>query len=98
MLGRAARLGRGTARVHRAGYLAPHLRAPLVLTVSKWKGKRVVLSLIDLPEVVLNNGAGKVSGEAWKADLRDIIDEDGDGIEVEEIKAFIEQDPMLCKD
>jgi hypothetical protein len=57
-----------------------------------------VLSLLDLPEVVFNNGAGKVSGEAWKADLRDIIDEDGDGIEVEEMKAFIELDPELRND
>lgn len=30
--------------------------------------------------------------------MRDIIDEDGNGIEVEEMEAFIEQDPMLCKD
>lgn len=67
-------------------------------TVPAWKGKRVVLSIADLIGVVLKNGAGMVSGNEWKSKMVGLLDEDGDGVEYEELKAFVEQDDELKDD
>ena len=71
---------------------------PSWFAVSSWKGKRIVLSVEDLPAVVISNMAGNVSGNAWKAGLTELLDDDDDGIEVEEIRAFIEQNDDLKDD
>lgn len=63
-----------------------------------WVGVDIVLDLAKVIGTFSNNMLGTLSPEVWKSVLLDQLDKDQDGLEVDELKDFVEADPVLADD